>query len=201
MKSAFAKYVVGTITFALATGLFGCTGGDSGGDLYLQNMNDFSYGGRRDKVIGTSASGETVKLSQYSGKFVWVDFSAPWCGPCRRQASVIKNLESRYTDRVVFLTLMTSDNSPREPATVQTALAWAKQYGLDPRHVMTSSERTRVIPTHLVFSPAGQTLYFESGVHSESLIKSRLAGMMREWNTWRVDNEGSISVLLSDIEG
>jgi thiol-disulfide isomerase/thioredoxin len=41
-------------------------------------------------------NGDTVRLSQYRGHPVIVDFWATWCGPCRRQIPELNALYKRY---------------------------------------------------------------------------------------------------------
>jgi thioredoxin len=45
---------------------------------------------------------------------VAVDFTAPWCGPCRMMAPIIDDLAQEYAPRVRFLQMDTDDN----PATM-----------------------------------------------------------------------------------
>jgi thiol-disulfide isomerase/thioredoxin len=162
-------------------------------------MEDFSYGGRRGGHYGPNATGETVGLDQFAGRFVWVDYSAPWCGPCVRQAPIVRKVEHDYAGKAVFLTVITSERDPRSPATTHTAQRWANQHKLDPTHVIASDEGARYIPTHIVFSPMGQTLYFKSGVHSETQIRAQMDHAIRTWDRWYAENKNSVSVMLGEI--
>lgn len=54
----------------------------------------------RDFTI-TAEDGSSQTLSQYlkEGRYLLVDFWASWCGPCRRQIPVIKELYNEYHDK------------------------------------------------------------------------------------------------------
>ncbi len=48
-----------------------------------------------------SSSGENLRLSEYRGDVVMINFWATWCGPCRQEMPLLDELYSRY-QRVGF---------------------------------------------------------------------------------------------------
>ena len=45
-----------------------------------------------------SPDGEVIKLSDYRGKVVLIDFWASWCGPCRKENPHVVKLYNKYKD-------------------------------------------------------------------------------------------------------
>ena len=48
-----------------------------------------------------SATGENLRLSEYRGDVVMINFWATWCGPCRQEMPLLDELYNRY-QRVGF---------------------------------------------------------------------------------------------------
>ena len=117
-----------------------------------------------------TANEADFKLASFDGNFIWLDFSAPWCGPCRSQASQMKHMEEANPD-VAFVTILVSDQNQGRPSH-ETARAWSRQYGLNPGRVVADvkGEMSRAwnvssIPLNVLISPDGTILYSQTGSH------------------------------------
>src|SRR5580704_18781688 len=58
----------------------------------------------RAALVLKDASGERVRLSDYRGKVVVLNFWATWCAPCRDEIPMLVEMEKEYRSRgVVFI--------------------------------------------------------------------------------------------------
>jgi cytochrome c biogenesis protein CcmG/thiol:disulfide interchange protein DsbE len=65
--------------------------------------------------------GKQVRLADYKGKVIMLNFWATWCGPCQYEIPMFVKLQEKYRDQgVVFLGVSIDDSAP----TLQT---YAKQ--------------------------------------------------------------------------
>lgn len=60
----------------------------------------------------TTYSGETIRLSQYRGMPVVINFWASWCFPCRDEQPVLEAAWQRHKGEVMFLGLDYLDQEP-----------------------------------------------------------------------------------------
>jgi thiol-disulfide isomerase/thioredoxin len=106
--------------------------------------------------------GAPVRLSDYKGKVVVLDFWATWCGPCQESLPHTNAVARQFKDKgVVVLAVNTSD-------TPQAFQAWLPQhtsddaltFAIDPapsdKNVATTLYHVSGIPTQYVIGPDGR---------------------------------------------
>lgn len=63
------------------------------------------------EIIAETVDGTAVHLSDFRGKYVFIDIWATWCAPCRKQFPHLKRLEETFKGRnIVFLGLSTDSD-------------------------------------------------------------------------------------------
>ena len=75
-----------TAFLSLMLSVFAATG-IAASDLTGQSAPDF---------VLKSSSGENLRLSEYRGDVVMINFWATWCGPCRQEMPLLDDLYARY---------------------------------------------------------------------------------------------------------
>ncbi len=82
------------LTLVLLAALFGfiSSGSIASSGLAGQAAPDFAL---------KSATGDNLRLSEYRGEVVMINFWATWCGPCRQEMPHLEDLYNRY-QRVGF---------------------------------------------------------------------------------------------------
>ena len=123
----------------------------------------FANGGR------LGPDGTPVTLSKLRGTPVVVNFWASWCAPCHDEAPILQDLQRRFGDRVVFLTV-NSEDGPDE------ARAFLKRYHATFPVVRTGQDTirrsygTNQMPETFVIDPDGALGMqpFRGGIDVES---------------------------------
>lgn len=64
---------------------------------------------------GYDVNGNPVKLSDFKGKYIYLDFWATWCGPCNKEYPFFQELYHKFKDRedIVFLSVSTDQDKDR----------------------------------------------------------------------------------------
>jgi cytochrome c biogenesis protein CcmG/thiol:disulfide interchange protein DsbE len=116
--------------------------------------------------------GNIVKLSDYHGKVVILDFWATWCGPCRRGIPEFIELQSEYgEDKLVILGISVDQGD------LSVVPKFAKQYGINYPILYANIDvqrkygPIRSIPTAFVIDKEGKARDMAVGLRPKSYFK------------------------------
>src|ERR1044072_5402265 len=82
-------------------------------------------------VLGTevgSATGQPIKLSNYSGKVLLVNLWATWCGPCRRETPELVKLHKEYQARGLEMVGLSTEDPA---ASAESVSDFIREYKVD----------------------------------------------------------------------
>lgn len=70
--------------------------------LQAQNINKLPAG----TYVCKDIDGKEVRLSDFKGKYIFLDIWATWCGPCKRELPSLAKQEENFKDKnVVFMSI------------------------------------------------------------------------------------------------
>lgn len=111
------------------------------------------------EVIFTDIDGQSVSLSQTSGKLRVVNFWATWCPPCVREMPALGNLSDQLADSLEVIAI----NVGEDPTSVAAFLLEnlepsSLQIWLDPEGKSFSTFKLTALPITLILDPEGAQL-------------------------------------------
>jgi thiol-disulfide isomerase/thioredoxin len=104
-------------------------------DIYAPTVPSASVEAEQDTDAGNAAApdflmlnadGETVRLSDFAGKPVALNFWATWCPPCRQELPYFNEAYADYGDRVAFVI---TDLTDGQEETIEGVQAFMEEYG------------------------------------------------------------------------
>jgi len=129
-----------------------------------------------------SSTGENLRLSEYRGDVVMINFWATWCGPCRQEMPLLDQLYSRY-QRVGFslLGVNIDDDSGR-------AMDMIRELGVsfpvlfDSRKVVSKLYDVDAMPVTVLVDREGNVRHIHKGYKPgyEEMYLDQIRSLLRE---------------------
>ncbi len=126
----------------------------------------------------TSIDGEPLKLSDYQGKVVLVNFWATWCGPCVVETPSLVRVYNKYKSRgfaVIGVALQSEENGVKE---------FIKRYrvpyavGRDATSEVSLRYQVFALPSSFLFSPEGKVKRAFTGFVAEDTLERELQKLL-----------------------
>lgn len=119
--------------------------------------------------------GETVKLSDYRGKRVILNFWATWCPPCKAEMPHMQNFHEEYNDQGVEILAVNLTNMDKGVEEVQK---FVDEYGLT--FTIPLDEAGNAGTTYQAFTIPTSYILDEKGVITKKIVGPMDEKMMKE---------------------
>jgi peroxiredoxin len=129
-----------------------------------------------------SSTGENLRLSEYRGEVVMVNFWATWCGPCRQEMPLLEELFSRY-ERVGFTLLgVNIDDDPRRAMQMATELGVTFPVVFDDRKEVSRLYDVNAMPVTVLVDKEGRVRHVHHGYKPgyEEKYLTQVRSLLRE---------------------
>lgn len=136
-------------------------------------------GGRAPSFILALFDGRVIRLEDFRGKAVLLNFWASWCIPCRAEARALEEAWQKYKERdVVFLGVNIQDKE-------EDARAFMKEFGITYLNGRDESGKIAIdygvwgIPETFFIDPQGRITYKHAGELRVPVITAKLDGALK----------------------
>ena len=129
-----------------------------------------------------SSTGDNLRLSEYRGDVVMVNFWATWCGPCRQEMPLLDELYSRY-ERVGFSLLgVNIDDDSRKAMNMVSELGVSFPVLFDARKEVSKLYEVEAMPVTVLIDREGTIRYVHHGYKPgyEDKYLDQIRSLLRE---------------------
>jgi peroxiredoxin len=123
---------------------------------------------------------QTIRLQDYKGKLLYIDFWASWCGPCKQSFPWMNEVSQKYKSQGFELLAISVDKKIEDAKAFERVSRVSFDIAYDTQGVSPKAYEIKTMPTSFLIGRDGRVLRVHSGFHPkdrielEALIKSEL---------------------------
>lgn len=121
-----------------------------------------------------NSKNQTVKLTEYKGKFVILDFWGSWCGPCKMEIPKLKEFYKENMKNVEIIGIACRDTKDKwEKAIKENNLNWTQLLNNEEGQDLSKIYGITGFPTKIIINPSGIIEGYYLGVTDDFYIKMK----------------------------
>jgi peroxiredoxin len=129
-----------------------------------------------------SADGPNLRLSEYRGEVVMLNFWATWCGPCRQEMPQLEKIYARYEDAGFTLLGINVDGDPERARRMATDVGVSFPVLFDDDKTVSRLYDIRAMPVTVLIDRDGRVREIHHGYRPgvEAKYLDRVRTLLRE---------------------
>jgi peroxiredoxin len=162
----FASFFRMTLAVITLYGFFGSS------NAFSAQAPDFKLEGQQKQV----------KLSNYRGQVVYLDFWASWCQPCRQSFTWMNKMQSLYGEEGFKVIAINLDESREKADKFLKQIPADFEVAFDPRGNTAESYQVRAMPSSYIIDKHGKVVHANLGFRAkdEEKLEERIRSLIRQ---------------------
>lgn len=180
MKNVLILFFIMIVSVAI----YGCEKQDTNNNIPEVKESAVSLTSDAKKAADFSLKtldGKEIKLSDYKGKIVIIDFWATWCPPCRKGIPDLVELQKEFKDKLVVIGISLDQQN-----TIKDLAPFIKQYGINypvvlgDQKVVMDYGNIQAIPTSFIVDQAGNIVDTHVGLVPKSTYTNKINQLLKK---------------------
>lgn len=109
----------------------------------------------------------TIKLADYRGKFVYLDFWASWCGPCRQSFPWMNEMQAKYGKDGLAIVAVNVDQKREDAEKFLSQLPAQFTVAFDAAGTTPKAYAVKAMPTSMLIGPDGTVRFMHNGFRDD----------------------------------
>ena len=129
-----------------------------------------------------SMSGKNLKLSEYRGQVVMINFWASWCAPCRQEMPLLEDLYKKYKSLGFTLLGVNVEEDSSTASTLLKSIKVSFPILFDNKNTVSRLYKVSAMPTTVIIDRDGNMRYLHHGYKPgyEEAYQQQVRELIRE---------------------